>query len=67
VFTQTINGVTTHKCAHCDMRFVPIETLRDDFAAAALTGLLAADISFNNVIAAEAYGLADAMLEARER
>jgi hypothetical protein len=41
--------------------------LRDYFAAAALTGLLANASEVNDELAAEAFTAADAMLAARER
>jgi hypothetical protein len=41
--------------------------IRDTFAAAALTGLLANASEVNDELAAEAFTAADAMLAARER
>ena len=43
------------------------EGLRDHFAAAALTGLLARGLLQSNLLAADAYKVADAMLRERER
>ena len=42
-------------------------TDRDHFAAAALTGLLARGLLQSNLLAADAYKVADAMLRERER
>jgi hypothetical protein len=42
-------------------------TLRDYFAAKAMQGLLASDVNAaRHMFAAQAYAMADAMLEARE-
>ena len=42
-------------------------TLRDYFAAKAMQGLLASDVNAaRHIFAAQAYAMADAMLEARE-
>jgi hypothetical protein len=42
-------------------------TLRDYFAAKAMQGLLASDVNATrHIFAAQAYAMADAMLEARE-
>ena len=54
-------------------RLKPIEpspetkTLRDEFAMAALTGMITADHEFTDRIAEEAYEIADAMMEARKK
>ncbi len=45
----------------------PGMSIRDYFAAAALTGLLANASEVNDELAAEAFTAADAMLAARER
>jgi hypothetical protein len=43
------------------------KTLRDEFAIAALTGMIAADHEFTDRIAEETYEIADAMMEARNK
>ena len=43
------------------------KSLRDEFAMAALTGLLAANYEFTDRIAEETYEMADAMMEARKK
>lgn len=43
------------------------KTLRDEFAMAALMGLLSANYEFTDRIAAEIYEIADAMMEARKK
>jgi hypothetical protein len=43
------------------------KSLRDDFAAKAMQGMLASDVNATrHIFAAQAYAMADAMLEARE-
>ena len=50
-----------------DPRYLPPKTLRDEFAMAALTGLLASDVQDGAAVFAKlSYVLADAMLEARK-
>lgn len=49
---------------------VPIETMRDRFAIAALTGLLANEGMYSehwHTYSKHAYALADAMMEARKK
>ncbi len=43
------------------------KTLRDEFAIAALTGMISADHEFTDRIAEETYEIADAMMEARKK
>jgi hypothetical protein len=43
------------------------KTLRDEFAIAALTGMITADHEFTDRIAEETYEIADAMMEARKK
>jgi hypothetical protein len=52
---------------YADLRREMREGLRDQFAAAALTGLLGAYWPVGTITATEAYKAADAMLAARER
>ena len=49
--------------------FIASASLRDQFAMAALTGLLSSDLTLiaNSDTARECYGIADVMLAARER
>jgi hypothetical protein len=43
------------------------KSLRDDFAAKAMQGMLASDVNATrHIFAAQAYAMADAMLETRE-
>ena len=43
------------------------KSLRDDFAAKAMQGMLASDVNATrHIFAAQAYAMADAMLEGRE-
>jgi hypothetical protein len=43
------------------------KTLRDEYAIAALTGMITADHEFTDRIAEETYEIADAMMEARKK
>ena len=56
--------VSTQKMHACTA--LPLKTLRDEFAMAALTGLIDEYQNDPSVLVAKSYSAADAMLKARE-